>query len=644
MVQCLSGTAKAQVVARDLRAALCTASAAALSILLMAGAVIGQEAPPNDPNKIIRAHGYNSFGELKYPADFQMFDYVNPDAPKGGEISLWTMGTFDNFNAYSRKGRAGALSTLPYESLMTASADEIATAYCLICETLEYPETEDWVIFNLRKDVTFSDGTKVTAHDVAFSHHKLLDEGLPSYAMAVKALIPKAEALDDYRVKFTFAEGVPRKNLISQAGGVPIFSKAWFEKSGASLAEALIETSPGTGPYLRGSHDFNRQVVYQRDPNYWGKDHPAMIGRANFDKIRVEYFSDGEAAMEAFKAGIYTFRIENSSLSWATRYDFPAVANGWVKLETPKIGDLPGAVGYVFNLKRPQFQDLKVRRALGLVMNRDWTNTNLQYGLFDQRASFWQDSQMMAVGVPEGAEKELLEKVADLIDPEIRDEVLSAEAFMPHSSSAERQMDRRNLRDAGQLLDAAGWEVGDGGLRRKDGKTLDLEILGDNPSFDRIIEPYVQNLRQLGVNASYNRVDSSQYTARERDFDWDMIYDGYINSLEEGIGITQRFGSDGLGDVFNPASYASDAVDELAKYVVAAKSYDEMATAVRAIDRILRASYFMVPTWYKNEAWIAYYDMFRHPEPLPLYDLGYLDFWWYDEARAAELKAAGALR
>lgn len=645
MRRILGRTSAARALSLDLRGAALNLTASAFAALLLtAGLAFGQEAPAKDPNKIIKAHGYNSFAELKYPADLKHLDYVNPEAPKGGEISIWTMGTFDNFNAYSRKGRAGALATMPYESLLTASADEIATAYCLICETLEYPETEDWVIFHLRKDVTFSDGTPLTAHDVAFSHHKLLDEGLPSYAMAVRALIPLAEALDDYTVKFTFADGVPRKNLISQAGGVPIFSKAWFEKTGASLGDALIEMPPGSGPYLRQSHDFNRQIIYKRNPDYWGKDHPLMVGRANFDRIRVEYFSDSEAAMEAFKAGVYTFRAENSSLSWATRYDFPAVKNGWVKLDTPKTGDLPPAVGYVFNLKRPQFQDLRVRRALGLVFNRDWTNQNLQYGLFDQRVSFWQDSEMMAKGVAEGSEKALLEKVADLIDPAIRDEVLTGEAFLPHQSNADRQMDRRNLRAAGQLLDEAGWLVEGDGIRRKDGKTLDIEILGDNPSFDRIIEPYVQNLQQLGVKATYNRVDSSQYTARERDFDWDMIYDGYNNSLEEGIGLTQRFGSDGLGDLFNPASYASPAVDELAKYVVAATSYEEMATAVRAIDRILRASYFVVPTWYKNEAWLAYYDMFRHPEPLPLYDLGYLDFWWYDEGRAAELKAAGALR
>lgn len=587
----------------------------------------------------ITSHAYSTFGEFKYQPGFEHLDYVNPDAPKGGEISIWAQGTFDSFNPYVAKGRAGLLSTIGYESLMVGTADEVSTAYCLLCESLEYPESEDWVIFHMRKDAKFSDGTPVTAHDVAFSHHLLLEQGLPSYATAVKALIPKAEALDDYTVKFTFAPDVPRKNLITQAGGVPVWSKAWYEKTGSRLDESTLDISPGSGPYMIDSYDINRRIVYKRNPDYWGKDLPINVGRNNFDTIRVEYFADSQAAMEAFKAGEYTFREENSSLGWATNYDFPAVDKGWVKLEELDDGTLPAATGFVFNLRREKFQDPRVREALGLMFNFTWTNESLQYGLFQQRHSFWEGSELQAQGVPEGEELALLESVKDLIDPAI----LTEPAVMAHESG-DRQMDRGNLRRASNLLEEAGWIVGDDGIRRKDGEELEVEFLGSNPSFDRIIAPYIENLKQLGVDASYSRVDPSQYTNRERAHQWDMVYDGYSNNLEEGIGLSQRYGSDDVDDVFNPSGYSSEAVDRLAEIAVDAETYDEMATAVRAIDRIMRAERFMVPTWFRGTYWVAYYDMFEHPEELPPYALGHLDFWWFNADKAEELKAVGALR
>ena len=630
-----AGRAVAQAAASDWRVAAATLTGAAVVALgLMTGLAFGQD------EKIITSHGYSTFGDLKYLADFTHFDYVNPDAPKGGEISIWAQGTFDNFNPYTRKGRAGTLSTIGYESMLIASADEVSGQYCLLCETLEYPESEDWVIFHMRPEARFSDGTPVTAHDVVFSHMKLLAEGLPSYAEYVGARIPTVEALDDHTVKFTFADGFPRKDLISQAGGVPVWSKTWYEKTGARLDEPQQEISPGSGPYMLDSYSINERIVYKRNPDYWGEDLAVSKGRSNFDTIRVEYFADSDAAFEAFKAGVYTFRQENSSISWATRYDFPAVQKKWVKLETPVDGTLPGALGFVFNLRKPQFQDIRVRQAIGLMFNFSWTNETLQYGLFKQRESFWQGSQLAAEGVPEGRELEMLEAVKDKIDPAI----LTEPVAMPHESDGGRQLDRGNLRRASALLEEVGWIVGDDGLRRKDGRTLDLEFLSSSPTFDRIVNPYVQNLRQLGVNARYNRIDPSQYTARERDFDWDMIYDGYTTGLEEGTGLTQRFGTSGLGDVFNPASYASEAVDTLATMVLDAKTYDDMAATVRAIDRIMRAAYFMVPSWYLGEYWLAYFDMFEHPAELPPYALGQLDWWWFNPEKAEALVAAGALR
>jgi len=612
----------------------------------LAGSVIGLalafaavEARAESHETIITAHGYSTFGDLKYPADFAHLDYVNPDAPKGGEISIWSQGTFDNFNPYAREGRAGALATVGYESLLAGTSDEISAEYCLVCSSLEYPESEDWVIFHMRPEARFSDGTPLTAQDVVFSHNILLEQGLPSYAEAVRALIPTVEALDDYTVKFTFAPDVPRKNLINQAGGVPIFSKAWFESHDVRLDEPSFEMSPGSGPYMLDSYTVNEQIIYRRNPDYWGNELPINVGRNNFDTIRVEYFADSTAAFEAFKAGEFTFRQENSSLSWATGYDFPAINNGWVVRDELEDGSLPGATGFVFNLRRERFQDIRVRQALALMYNFTWTNDSLQYGLFRQRESFWQGSDLAAKGVPEGRELELLQSVADLIDPAI----LTEEVTMPHVSG-DRQVDRGNLRLASDLLDQAGWVVGADGMRAKDGQPLTLEFLSISPSFDRIITPYVESLRQLGVDATYNRVDPAQYTNRERAFDWDMIFDGYSNGLEEGIGLDQRFGSDGVGDVFNPSGYSSPAVDKLIEAVVAAEDREEMAAAVRAIDRIMRRELFIVPVWYLGKYWVAYYDMYEHPENLPPYGLGYLDYWWYNADKAEALRAAGALR
>ena len=590
--------------------------------------------------QIITAHAFSTFENgIKYPADFEHLDYVNVDAPKGGEMAIWARGTFDSMNPYSRKGRAGALSSIGVERLMTSTADDPYGSYCLVCETIEYPESQDWVIFHLRPEAAFSDGTPVTAEDVVFTVDLMLEQALPSFRTAVAKLYESVEAIDPQTVKFTFAEGVPRKGLISQAGSTPIFSKAWYEDSGARLDESRMEPGLTSGPYMLDDLDVNRRIVYKRNPDYWGEDLPINQGRNNFDSIRVEYFADDNAAMEGFKAGAYTFRQETSSLTWATGYEFPKVADGTIVKAELENGELPGATGFVFNLRREKFQDPRVREALGLMFNFTWTNDTLQYGLFKQRSSFWENTDLAATGVPEGAELELLQSVSDMIDPEI----LTEPAVTAHESTAS-QLDRRNFREASRLMQEAGYAVGSDGMLRKDGRTLDITFLEDNQSFDRIIQPYIANLRQLGVNAKYERVDPAQMTNRERDFDFDMVFDFYQNGFEEALGIAQRFGSeDAEYSLFNPAGYGSPAVDALIEKLIDAETLDEMKVAIRAIDRILRHERFIVPVWYNDSYWVAYYDMFEHPDPLPPLDLGHLDFWWYNADKAAELKAKGAL-
>jgi microcin C transport system substrate-binding protein len=602
--------------------------------LLAAGTLRAQDAG------VTISHGYNYFGELKYPADFTHLDYVNPDAPKGGEISISAQGSFDSMNPYSSKGLAGALSTIGYERIMTGTADEVGSSYCLICETLEYPDDLSWVIFHLRPEARFSDGTPVTAHDIAFSHNLLMEQGLPSYSAAVAEIISGVEVIDDHTIRFTFVPEGPIPSRIGAAGGVPVWSKAWYESTGALLDESRLEISPGSGPYVLDSVDPGRQIIYRRNPDYWGNDLPINVGRSNFDTIRVEYFADATAAFEGFKAGEFTFRQENSSIVWATQYEFPALTDGYVvKAELPN-GNLPAASGFVFNLTRPQFQDPLVRQAIALMFNFSWTNETLQYGLFSQRESFWQGSELAATGVPEGRELELLQSVADLIDPAI----LTEPVVMPHESAADQPLDRRNLRAALALLEQAGWVSGDDGLLRKDGQTLKLEFLSYAQTFDRVLQPFVDNLQRLGVDASYNRLDPASYENRLRAFDFDMVYDGYTNGLEEGSALNQRYGSQGVGDVFNPASFSHPAVDALIDVAADATTYDEMAAAVRAIDRIMRRELFVIPIWYNPNFWVAYFDIYDHPETLPPYALGHLDFWWYDAAAAEALVAAGVLR
>ncbi|MDP5085096.1 MAG: extracellular solute-binding protein [Yoonia sp.] len=611
------------------------------SVIGVAALWAGSEVFADSHEVVIESHGYNDYGDLKYGPDAPYLDYVNPNAPLGGEISLSADGTFDSMNPFATlSGTPGALSSSIFERLMVTTSDEVGSYYCLLCTTIEYPEDRSWVIFNLRDDITFSDGTPMTAQDVVFTHELLREQATPSYASYIKELVPSYEAIDDYTVRFDFAEDFPTRGRVTQMGSSLVMSKAWFEETGARLDEARIETSPGTAEYVISSVDPGRQIIYTRNPDYWGVDHPMQIGRGNYDSIRIEYFADSSAAFEGFKAGEFTFRRETSSINWATSYDFPAIEAGWVKKEELEDGTLPAASGFVFNLRREKFQDRNVRRALGLMYNFTWTNETLQYGLFQQRESFWENDRLKAAGLPEGRELEMLETVRDMLPPEI----FTEEALLPHQSG-DRPLDRANLRAALALMEEAGFTSGeDGLLRDADGNTLDVEFLETRQSFDRIINPYIENLERLGVNITYNRVDPSQFQARTQSNDFDMIFDSYNNGLQEGSGLGQKYGCEDRDDVFNPAGFCSEAVDALTDLVRDAADYDEMAAGVRAIDRIMRYEYYMVPTWYAGRNWVAYYDFYEYPENLPEFGLGHLDYWWFNQEKFDTLAAAGAFQ
>ena len=628
--------ARAQITARAAdpgAARLWLLPQAALVLVLSTLAAAAQETTTS--------HAFSYFGTPKYADGFAHLDYVNPDAPKGGEIAIWTMGTFDSFNPYSRKGVAGALASINIERIMTETADEIGASYCLICETLEYPEDQSWVIFTLRPEAKFADGTPVTAEDVAFTHDLFMEQGLPSFREGVARIIAGIEVLDERRVKFTFIDGSPKRDRISQAGSSPVMSKAWFEQNGARLDESRLEMSMGTGAYMLDRYDINERIVYRRNPDYWANDLPIMRGRNNFDTIRVEYFADSDAAFEAFKAGAYTFRIENSSKQWATGYDFDAVKNGYViKAELPD-GSQASGQAFVFNLRRDKFQDVRVRDAIGRMFNFEWSNETLFYGLYERITGFATNSYNEATGVPSPEELAVLEPIADLL-PE---GVLTDEVYTP-PVSGNRQLDRGQLREASALLDAAGWEVGDDGIRRNaKGETLTVEFLEYSAAFDRVVQPFVANLKALGIDATLNRVDSAQYVERTRSMDFDIITDHLAFGYEPGSGLAQKFGSeDANNSVFNTPGLADPAVDALIDVIRNAQTREEMVPAVRALDRVMRAMRITVPQWYKNVHTVAYFNMFEHPETMPPYDLGYLDFWWFDADKHAALKAAGALR
>ena len=604
---------------------------------LVLPAALALAAPANAD--IITSHGISTFGELKYEAGFPHLDYVNPDAPKGGEISVWGFGSFDSMHPYTTKGRSGQLSSIFFESLLEGTADEPDAVYGLVAESLEYPEDRSHVIFNMRPEARFSDGSPLTADDVVFSYEILRDKGLPSFRAVIQKQVESAEALGPHRVKFTFKEGEPTRDLPQTVGGLPIFSKAYYAASGADFEASTLTPGIGSGPYVLDSLEVGQQIVYRRNPDYWGNDLPINKGRHNFDRIRIEYFADYNSAFEGFKAGTYTYRTEASSKIWATGYDFPAIQNGWAKKDTPPDGTLASGQSFVFNLRRDKFQDKRVRQAIGMMFNFEWSNKTLFYGIYERIDSFWENSYLKAEGAPTEGELAFLRPLAD----KLPEGVLDGPVVMAPASS-ERQLDRKNLRRASAMLDEAGWPVGDDGMRRNAaGETLQVEILNDSQAFDRVINPYIENLRALGVDAVHTRIDNAQMTERERSFNFDMVVGNFRTALTPGSELEQYFGSESAEfSIFNLAGFGSEAVDSLIESVTAAEDRTTLDDAIRALDRVLRAEVFWVPQWFKNTHTVAYYDMYRYPEKLPPYALGTLDFWWFDQAAHEKLKAAGA--
>jgi len=607
-------------------------AAAALATGLAAGAAA---------QETIVSHGISTFGELKYPRDFPHFDYVDPEAPKGGEISFRGTGasrTFDSLNAFVLAGEPAQGLTRLYDTLLARAYDEPDAAYGLLAESVEYPPDKAWVIFELRPGARFADGHPVTAEDVAFTFETLAEDGLPAYRLLLDD-VAGTEILGERRIRVTFRDGAMTRDLPVEVGQIPVLPAHYYET--VDFTRSTMEPPLGSGPYLVEEADPGRSITYCRNPDYWGADLPVNVGHDNFDCVVYEYFADNVAAFEALKSGDYLFHEEFTSAQWATAYDFPALENGWVVREVIPDERPSGTQGFWINLRKEKFQDPRVRRALARMFNFEWSNEQLFYGLYERTDSFFENTDMEASGPPEGAELALLEEFRGRL-PE---EIFTEPAFVP-PASAPRLGDRRAVREASALLDAAGWRPGEDGMRRNaDGEVLDVEFISDSPAFGRIVLPYVENLRRIGVDAEWVQIDSAQMQQRQETFDYDMTVARLVVGNTPSVELRNIYGSasaDQPGS-FNLSGLADPVVDALIDRVIGAGSRDEMVVAARALDRVLRSRHIWVPNWSKGEHWLAYWDVFGKPEVKPAYARGE-NTWWFVPEKMEALRAAGALR
>ena len=603
-------------------------------------------------------HGLSIFGDLKYGPDFKHFDYVNPDAPKGGRmVTMGTGGasTFDTFNQFILKGDAAQGLDGLFDTLMVRAQDEPDAVYGLVAQTADVASDGKSVTFKLRPEAKFSDGTQVTAEDVVFSFNILKEKGHPSIGITLRD-VETAEALDPETVRFTF-KGDLTRDLPIACAQIPVLSKAYYAKE--KFEETTLKPPLGSGPYLIKSFKPGTFVLYERRKDYWAKDLPVNKGRFNFDEIRYDYYRDRNIELEAIKSGQFDFREEFSSVAWATGYDIAAVREGRL-IKTSLPDSRPsGAQGYFINTRRDKFKDPRVRQALDLVFDFEWSNKKLFYGLYKRTTSYFENSDMMASGMPGPGELALLEPYRDRLPKEV-----FGEPYSPPVTDGSGN-NRDNLKKAQELLKQAGWTISQEtvadpncgfyckvltavGLkarpsrsiaRNAKGEPLTIEFLDFESNFERITVPFTENLRRIGIDATWRLVDPAQYERRVKSFDFDITTQRYALRLTPGVELRGYWGSDAakLDGSFNLSGIADPVVDGLIDKVMAAKSRDELVNATRAIDRVLRWSHYWVPHWYKASYGIAYWNKYSHPAVQPKYDAGILDTWWYDEKKAARL-------
>ncbi|MEM9099761.1 MAG: extracellular solute-binding protein [Pseudomonadota bacterium] len=587
------------------------------------------------------SHGMSIFGDLKYGPDFTHFDYADVNAPAGGEFSTGIGGlTFDSLNPYILKGNAERyLTLLPYfETLMEASADEADGYYGLIAQLVEIPEDRLFTRFVLRPEAKFRDGSQITAEDVVFSLEILRDKGRPDYRVILKDILG-AEAEDSQTVRFDFAPDAARQRLPILSGSLPIFSKAYYET--VPFEDSTLEPPMSSGALEISKVDSGRQIVFRRREDYWGWDLPVMRGRWNFETYRFEYFRDRSAEWEGFKGGAFTFREEYWSKLWATGYtpeSFPALARGDVVLDTIPNEVPSGTQGYWINTRREKFQDPRVREAIALAFDFEWSNRTLFFDLYTRTDSFFEGGPMQAEGEISEGERIILESLSPEAQNALPEGTFSDPVFVPMVNDGSGRI-RKALRRAGKLLDEAGWTKQGEFRKNASGETLVVDFLEDSPSFERITAPFVKNLERLGIDARLQLIDPAQTKRRTDNFDFDITTGRLATGLTPGTAIRSVFHSSfaEANGSLNLTGVANPAVDELVDRIIAATSRAELTDTVRALDRVLRAMHIWIPQWYKNSHNLAYWDIYARPAVKPQYARGVIDLWWIDAEKAARL-------
>jgi microcin C transport system substrate-binding protein len=583
-------------------------------------------------------HALSLFGDIKYPADFKRFDYVNPDAPKGGVARMISIGTFDNFNVAVAgvKGSIAPAAALIYETLMTRSQDEVATEYGLLAEAASHPDDFGWVTYRLRKEARWHDGTPVTPDDVIFSIG-MLKKYSPMYGSYYRHVV-KAEQTGERDVKFTF-DSPGNRELPTIVGELPVLPKHYWEGTDSEgrkrdISATTLEKPLGSGPYRIKEFVAGRSIKLERVKDYWGANLPVRIGENNFDEMRFEFFRDNLVALEAFKADQADWIAENSAKQWATAYDFPAIAEKRVVREEFPINDSGRMQGFVLNLRRDQFKDARVRRAFNYAYDFEEMNKQLFYGQYKRINSYFDGTALACSGLPEGQELQILEAVRDKVPAE----VFTTPYANPVGGNPEAV--RANLRESIKLLKEAGFEVRDRKLVDSAGKPVAVEILVQDPSAERIALFYKPSLERIGVTASIRIVDDAQYQNRLRSFDFDMIIDQWGESLSPGNEQREFWGSqtaDQPGSR-NTIGIKNPAIDALIEKVIFAKDRPTLVDATRALDRVLLWNFYVVPQFTYGFSRYARWDRFSHAEPLPKYARsGLPSLWWLDAEKAARI-------
>lgn len=620
--------------ARLTRRELLALGGAGLALPFLPVRAMAQAMGPGRPR-----HGIVAFGELKYGPDFPHFDYVDPQAPKGGRIVTQSpsriynqnFNTFDTLNTYVLRGNGAFGMGLTFATLMQSSSDEIGSSYAYVAQTAT--ASEDGLVweFALDPDASFHDGTPITAADVAFSLTTLRDKGHENLASDLRQ-IEAVEAPDERTVIVRLKPGTGGSTVQTIVAGSPIFSAAWWE--GRDFGATLSEAPLGSGPYRVGRFAFGSYIEFDRVEDHWGAEKPVMVGRWNFDRIRYEYYRDRTAAFEAFKGGSITFREEFTSRSWALDYNFPAIADGRVRRDEIPDETPSGGQAWFFNTRREKFADPRVREAIGMLFDFEWTNANIMYDSFERSASFYEKTEYKADGLPGEAELAILEPLRG----ELPEGAFGEPYVAPVNDGSGRN--RELARAALALLTEAGCRLEGRRLLLPGGEPLTIEFLDDDNTFEPHHNAFIANLRLIGIEATYRVVDASQYTLRVRDFDFDMTVSRYTMPLYPDRFIRQFFGSSSASTPgsYNLAGIASPAIDAILDAIVAARTPDAFTAANRALDRALRAGHHFIFQWHKASNWLAYWDFYDRPATKPRYDRGVLDTWW---TRPDKIAASG---